>query len=178
MPISPAIQDLERRLLALSRTKRLAFVAACAERVVPVHEFDGYAESDDLERAAELVWKVTLGGKASVTTIRKARKGVEAAMPESAEAEPTYSATTFSAITVLSSLDVIETNDPQAIVRVSRSEYDAYEALGEDAAREYEQDWQVRAVTLLEKSADSAIGRDFFRPLGDPPKHLFPELLD
>ena len=161
MPISPEIQALERRLLALPRTKRLAFSAACAARVVVVHDFDGYAESDDLERASELVWKVALGGKASPAAIKKARKLVTGAMPESAEDEPTYSATAFSVVAVLNALDVVEEVDPQAVVRVSRNEYDAYEALGEDAGRDHEQAWQT---TRLQAHQCSPFSPVFARP--------------
>ena len=178
MPISPQIQELERRLLALSRTKQLAFAAACAERVVTVHDFDGYANSDDLERASELIWKVALGGKVSPASIKKARNGVSEAMPESAEDEPTYSATTLSAVAVLNALQLVEGGDPQSVVMVSRGEYDAYEVLGEDAAREYEQDWQRRAIGLLESTDEGALERELFEALPPPPEDLFPELVD
>ena len=178
MPISPEIQALESRLLALPRTKRLAFSAACAARVVVVHDFDGYAESDDLERASELVWKVALGGKASPAAIKKARKLVTGAMPESAEDEPTYSATAFSVVAVLNALDVVEEVDPQAVVRVSRNEYDAYEALGEDAARDHEQAWQAQVVTVLEGAAETAVARHMFDDLPAPPEDTFPERED
>jgi len=178
MPISPAIQEFERRLLALSQVKHFAFAAACAERVVTVHEFDGYAESDSLERAAELIWNVALGGKVSAATIRKARKMLEGAMPSSAEDEPTYSATNSSVITILNALDLIEAGDVKDVVRVSRGEYDAYEALGEVAAREHEQDWQRAVVTLLEQAAENEIDRNMFDALAPPPEDTFPELVD
>jgi hypothetical protein len=179
MPIAPHIQDLERRLQALPPSKRLVFAAACAERVYAVHDFDGYADSEDLERGAELIWKAALGGKASPAAIRKVRKGVMEAMPESAEAEPTYSATTLSAVTVLNALDVLEEADSQQnIVLVSRGEYDCYEALGEAAARDHEQDWQTKVVALLETTADGAFERNMFDSLGEPPLDTFPELED
>jgi hypothetical protein len=177
MPIEPAIQDLERRIGALPPNKRLAFAAGCAERVIPVHDFDGYADSEGLQRAAEMVWRAALGGKVSDATVQKADKAVVEAMPESAEDEPGYSATVLSGVAVRNALDAIRDRTPVSAILVSRGEYDAYEALGDAPARDHEQDWQRRAVSLLEGPEGQTLSRNMFDQLGEPPMHLFPELL-
>jgi hypothetical protein len=161
------------RRFALPTNKRLAFAAGCAERVVPVHDFDGYADSEGLQRAAELVWRAALGGKVSDATIQKADKAAVEAMPESAEDEPGYNATVLSGVAVRNALDAIRDRTPASAIRVSRGEYDAYEALRNAP----EQDWQRRAASLLEGPAGQTLSRNAFDQLGEPPKHLFPELL-
>lgn len=174
MPVAPEIQELERRISALPKRKRLAFVAAAAERAVPVHQFDRYASSDSLKRAVDLIWKAALGDTVSAAAIGAADRAIAKAMPESAEDEPGFSATVFSGVAVQNGLEAIKDNTPMSAIRVSRGEYDGYEVLGDAPARDHEVKWQNDAVSLLERSSEDDLSRDMFSASAPPPTHFFP----
>ena len=175
MPVKPEIQLLEQRITALPADLRLVFAAACCERVVPVHEFDGYEGTDAVVRASDVIWKAALGEKVSAAALRTLDKKLAKCMPN-AEEEPGYQGTIAAVVTLQYGLEVAKDGSLPALINVSRGEYDAYEALGDFAARDYEQNWQRQAVGLLERSVSEQVSRSMFQLLPEPPVHLFPEI--
>jgi hypothetical protein len=171
------MSTIDERLDRLPRHLRTAFAAACAERVLPVYEFDGYEEDDDsLERASEIVWKAACGVRVEPRALDIMEQAVRDVTP-SADDEPGFGPSIYSALTVLGALQAVEDETSDSAKRAGWSERDAYASVAQDkqeGARS-EQAWQERALDLLESWGDKPVTRDMFEPLGDPPVELFPE---
>jgi uncharacterized protein YjaG (DUF416 family) len=166
----------QQRLERLSHPLKAAFAAGCASRVLRIYELDYSEENRSLHDAVDVAWKFASGEQIPKQTFSDTLEAVEDATPDVDEEGDEYSGPMRAGVSAISALKAVKD-------RTARSALDAalaaLEAVGsfEDhigKGEAAEEQWQERALKLVESWGDKPIARDMFAVLGDDPPVWFP----
>jgi hypothetical protein len=162
-------EALAARLNRLPHRLQVVFAAGCAERALPVLEYEDYPGGPGFlpafRTAVEAVWAAALNPTFPPEQLAAACEAVEAVFPEG-DQYTGYYATIIAGAAVLRAVDAVDDPSGRAVADVALHVWSAYQ--DEEPADEI--GWQEQAVELLERWGGGPIGRDIFDSLPSPPK--------
>jgi hypothetical protein len=160
---------LAGRVVRLPHRLQVAFAAGCAERVLPVLEYDGFAGGPDFlpafRVAVEAVWAAATGSPADLTA---ARAAVEAVFP-AGDHYAGYDGTVGAGVAVLRAVDAAGDPSGQAASDAALHASSVWEQLSQwDDEPTDDLDWQEQALERLERLGDQPCDRRVFDGLPAP----------
>jgi hypothetical protein len=168
---------LDIRIARLPHRLRIAFAAGCAERALPVLEYEDYPGGPGFlsafRAAVEAVWAAALDPTIAPDQLDTTRQAVEVVFPEG-DYYSGYQNTMRAGVGVLRALDAVEDSSGRAVADVSLHVSSAYEGMTEcDAEPTDDLGWQELAVGRLERWGEQPVTRAIFEGLPPPPSDKF-----
>jgi hypothetical protein len=155
--------EFEDCLERFSKNHRVAFAAACAERALPFYERAVDTPSPFLSQVVEMAWKVAEGEDINVFTLSETHEQVS--FVKRLLQLKKLSVALAACDVVLFALQAIDDDSSESAAKVAQRMIDLYEEGGNQSAVQEEEDWQNRALDLLETCRHQGAGRDLFQLL-------------
>ena len=171
------LEALALRITRLPHRLRIAFAAGCAERALPVLEYEdnpgGPGFLSAFRAAVEAVWAAALAPTPSPDQLLTATQAVEAVFPAE-DHYCGYGNTVSAGAGVLRALDAATDLSGRAVTNVSLHVSSAYHGVTEcDAEPTDDLCWQELAVQRLERWGERPVTRAIFEGLPPPPSEKF-----
>lgn len=165
-------REIEERLPTLSPSMRAAFVAACAERVLPVLEDYYGTQRAECRRALDLTWRFALGESVPEAERQSVVDACEALVdPLYDEDEDGATLYALNAISYALQSTLKPEAEPAELAISNASDAASTDDL--DRGDEYiseEADWQLLAFEVASRA--TGVKRDMFAHLPAPPRWL------
>ena len=162
-------RPIDQRIARLPHPLQVAFAAGCAERALPLLEYDGYPGGPHFlpafRAAADALWSEATGAPAGLAA---ATDAVEAVFPEG-DHYAGYDGTVGAGVAVLRALDAVADPSGRAAADAGLHLASAYQQVtqwDEQPADEFV--WQEQAVAVLEELGDRPVSRQVFAGLPPP----------
>jgi len=165
----------QQRLGRISHRLRVAFAAGCASRVLRIYEYDYSEENRSPHAAVDVAWKFACGEQIPEQTFSDTLKAARDATPNIEEEGDEYSGPMRASVSAICALEAVK--DPTARSAVGAATI-ALEAVGSfeghtGEGEAEEEQWQERALKLVESWGAQPITRDMFAVLDDDPPAWF-----
>ena len=170
-------ETLAMRIARLPHRLRIAFAAGCAERALPVLEYEDYPSGPEFlsafRVAVEAVWAAALDPTMAPDQCIVAREVMEAVFPEG-DHYSGYQNAMRAGIGIQCALDSVADSSGRTVALVSHYVSSAYEGVTEcDAEPTDDLGWQELAVGRLERWGEHPVTRAIFEGLPPPPSDKF-----
>jgi hypothetical protein len=159
------------RIARLPDPHRVAFAAGCADRALPVLEYEEFPGGPDFlatfRTAVEVLWEAV---NSPATDLVATHKALAAVFPKG-DHYAGYDGTVSAGAAVLRAVDAALDPTGRAAADAGLHVSSAYEQVTQwDDEPTDDMDWQEQAIGLLEKLAGEGVSRALFSGLPRPPK--------
>lgn len=155
------MDDLTNDLTRLTRRLRTAFAAACAQRVLVIHDImaQSGASRSGAALAVDTAWQFAEGAQIDKHQLARVKAELDRAFPEPDLGGGSDHAAVAAAAYAL---DAIDDDDPDSAEMAAARACEAIRMLDSDEGAEEESEWQLGVLQSLKDWRAEAIDRDLF----------------